>query len=85
MPDYVVVLSKKAEKQLDKLNDKITEPIFNAIDKLTHDPRPNGCKKLKGREAYRIRIGDYRVIYEILDRQLIIDIVTVGDRKDVYE
>ncbi|MEP6803906.1 MAG: type II toxin-antitoxin system RelE/ParE family toxin [Flavobacterium sp.] len=49
------------------------------------DPRPNGCKKLKGRSGYRIRIGDYRVIYEIFDGDLLIDVVDLGHRKDIYE
>ena len=52
---------------------------------LENDPRPPGCKKLKGRDAYRIRVGDYRVIYEIQDDRLIVDVVTIGDRKNVYE
>jgi mRNA interferase RelE/StbE len=49
---------------------------------LEHDPRPPGCKKLRGRGAWRIRIGDYRAIYEINDDRLI---VTVGHRREVYE
>jgi len=52
---------------------------------LGHDPRPAGCKKLKGRDAYRIRIGDYRAIYEIIDNKLIITNINIAHRKDVYE
>ena len=85
MPKYIITLSKKAEKQLDKLNDKIANPILEAISELADEPRPKGCKKLKGRDSYRIRIGDYRVIYNIFDSELIIDIVTLGHRKDIYE
>ena len=84
MPEYTVSLSKKATKQLDKLSDKIAEPIFKAIGDLANDPRPSGCKKLKGREGYRVRIGDYRVIYEIFDHMLLIDVVNLGHRKDIY-
>ena len=84
MPEYTVSLSKKATKQLDKLSDKIAEPIFKAIGDLANDPRPSGCKKLKGREGYRVRIGDYRVIYEIFDHVLLIDVVNLGHRKDIY-
>ncbi len=54
MPNYTIVLSKKAQKQLDKLSNKIAEPIFIAIASLETNPRPNGYKKLKGRDAYRI-------------------------------
>jgi mRNA interferase RelE/StbE len=84
MPNYTVVLSKKAQKQLDKLSDFIAEPIFEAISNLEENPRPAGNKKLKGRDGYRIRIGNYRVIYDIFDTQLIVDVIAVGHRKDIY-
>jgi mRNA interferase RelE/StbE len=84
MPNYTVVLSKKAQKQLDKLSDFIAEPILEAISDLEENPRPAGNKKLKGRDGYRIRIGNYRVIYDIFDTQLIVDVIAVGHRKDIY-
>ncbi|MFY7909868.1 MAG: type II toxin-antitoxin system RelE family toxin [Emticicia sp.] len=80
-----MVLSKKAQKQLDKLSNKIAEPIFIAIASLETNPRPNGYKKLKGRDAYRIRTGDYRIIYSVIDDKLIVDVITLGHRKDIYE
>ena len=52
---------------------------------LAGDPRPNGCRKLSGSEEYRIRVGDYRVLYEIEDAVLRILVVRVGHRRDVYE
>ncbi len=85
MSNYTIVLSKKAQKQLDKLPDNIAEPIFDAISLLENEPRPTGCKKLQGRDGYRIRIGNYRVIYEIYDTELVIDVVALGHRKDIYE
>jgi len=85
MPDYTVVLSKKAQKQLDKLSDKIAEPILDAIAGLEENPRPVGYKKLKGRDGYRVRVGNYRIIYDIFDSELIVDIITLGHRKDIYE
>ena len=85
MAKYTVSLSKRAQKQLDKLSDSIAEPIFIAIDNLAKNPRPHGCKKLKGRDGYRIRIGDYRVIYEIIDQILLVDVIDLGHRKDIYE
>lgn len=85
MPNYTIVLSKKAQKQLDKLSNKIAEPIFIAITSLETNPRPNGYKKLKGRDAYRIRTGDYRIIYSVIDDKLIVDVITLGHRKDIYE
>jgi len=85
MHSYTVVLSKKAQKQLDKLSDHIAFPIFDAIQDLQENPRPTGYKKLKSREGYRIRAGNYRIIYDIYDSELIIDVITVGHRKDIYE
>jgi mRNA interferase RelE/StbE len=62
MANYVVVISKKAQKELDKLSENAAEPIIQAISKLEINPRPDGCKKLKGRDGYRIRHGNYRII-----------------------
>jgi len=84
MPKYAVSLSTRAQKQLDKLSDSIAEPIFVAIENLADNPRPHGCKKLKGRNGYRIRIGDYRVIYEIVDRLLLVNVIDLGNRRDIY-
>lgn len=85
MPDYTIVLSKRATKQLDKLPDNIADPILGAIGSLASNPRPNSCKKLKGRNGYRIRIGNYRVIYEVFENELLIDVVALGHRKDIYQ
>lgn len=84
MPKYVISLTKRAQKQLDKLSDKVAEPILESIDGLADNPRPPGYIKLKNRQGYRIRVGDYRVIYEIFDNILTVDIITIGNRKDVY-
>ena len=85
MPDYTIILSKRATKQLDKLPDNIADPILRAIGSLASNPRPNGCKKLNGRNGYRIRIGNYRVIYEVFENELLIDVVALGHRKDIYQ
>ena len=85
MPNYTVVLSKKAQKQLDKLSDNIAKPIFDAIAGLEENPRPSGYRKLKERDGYRIRVGNYRIIYDIYDTELVVDIITLGHRKDIYE
>ncbi|PKP40000.1 MAG: type II toxin-antitoxin system mRNA interferase toxin, RelE/StbE family [Bacteroidetes bacterium HGW-Bacteroidetes-13] len=85
MANYTAVLSKKAQKQLDKLSDKIAEPIFQAIADLEENPRPVGHIKLKGRDGFRIRVGNYRIIYDIYDSELIIDVITLGHRKDIYK
>lgn len=75
----------KVQKQLDKLSDTIAEPILEAISNLEENPRPAGNKKLRGRDGYRIRIGNYRVIYDIYDKELIVDVIAIGHRKDIYE
>ncbi|HMT53641.1 MAG TPA: type II toxin-antitoxin system RelE/ParE family toxin [Saprospiraceae bacterium] len=78
MPSYTVVLSKKAQKQLD-------EPIIEAIAGLEDNPRPAGYKKLKGSDAYRIRTGNCRIFYDIFDNVLLVDVIGLGHRKDIYE
>ena len=85
MPNYVIVLSKKAQKQLDKLSDNIADPILEAIANLEENPRPQGCKRLKGRDGFRIRVGNYRVIYDIFDTELVVDVIALGHRKDIYK
>lgn len=85
MASYTILLSKKAQKQLDNLSESIAEPIIFAIAKLEENPRPAGYKKLKGREGYRIRVGNYRIIYDIFENKLIVDLITLGLRKDIYD
>ena len=82
---YSLDFSKQAFKELEKINDPFYSNIKEAIFNLTHDARPNGYKKFKGRDGYRIRIGNYRVIYDIFDNELKIEIITLEHRKDIYE
>ena len=84
---YQIIISSSAEKDLDKLPAAALKKVGNAIDHLAADPRPAGCKKLKGSSEYlwRIRVGDYRVIYSIADKIEVIDVRRVRHRKDVYE
>lgn len=63
MANYIIVLSNKVQKQLDKLSDNLGKPIFEAIVNLKKNSRPSGCKKLKGRTGYRIRVANCRVIF----------------------
>jgi mRNA interferase RelE/StbE len=85
MPVYKITISKTAQKQLDKLQDNIANRLIEAIYNLAEDPRPTGCKKLKGRDGYRVREGDYRIIYNIFDNILLIDVIALGHRKDIYD
>lgn len=84
-PVYTVRLSSLAEKQLDRLPDTPVERIRRALAKLATDPRPSGVKKLKGREGYRVRVGDYRVLYSIFDAVLLVEVVRVGVRGNFYD
>lgn len=81
---YKISIRRKAQKQLEKVPPKDYKKVKQAILDLTQDPRPPGSKKLKGREGWRIRQGDYRIIYEIYNDQLIIIVLDVGHRKDIY-
>ena len=82
---YTIEFRNKVLKALVKIN----EPHYSAIKKQIYDladnPRPQGYRKLKGRKANRIRVGDYRVICEIFDHILLIDVIDLGHRKEIYE
>ncbi len=82
---FSLSFSKQAFKELEKINDPFYSNIKQAIVALADDPRPQGYKKLKGRDGYRIRVGNYRVIYDIFDNELLIDIIALGHRKDIYD
>jgi mRNA interferase RelE/StbE len=82
---YQVQIRKTAQKQLDKLPDDVAETLLDAIEALANNPRPNGYKNLKGRNGFRIRKGDYRIIYDIFDNILVIDVISVGHRRDIYD
>jgi mRNA interferase RelE/StbE len=81
---YQVIILKSVRKELDRLPDNVASRILARLAGLETNPRPADVKKLKGRDAWRIRVGDYRVIYEIHDRVLEIIVITVGHRREVY-
>ncbi|AMR27167.1 hypothetical protein A0257_08665 [Hymenobacter psoromatis] len=81
---YTVKLTKTAQKQLDKLPDTQIERIKVELLELASNPRPSGVKKLKGQEGYRIRFGDYRIMYSIFDDVLLVEVVKVGQRGNFY-
>jgi mRNA interferase RelE/StbE len=83
---YSISIHPAAIKQLHRLSTEAQRRIRPKIDALAENPRPPGCKKLTASdEFYRIRIGDYRVIYSIEDKRLLVLVVKVGHRGDVYE
>ena len=81
---YKVSIEKSVQKTLEKINAPFYSRIKYAILKLAENPRPEGYKKLKGREGYRIRVADYRIIYEIFDEVLLVTVIDLGNRKDIY-
>lgn len=83
---YRIEVTPRALKDLKALPTRERQRVAEQIDALKTDPRPTGCKKLQGREDfYRIRVGDYRVVYQIEDEVLVILILRAGDRKEIYE
>lgn len=82
---YQVELSRKADKELQKLPIDIQERVTENLLALAEDPRPHGYKQLKGEDLFRIRVGNYRVVYDIYDDVLIVLVVRVRHRKDVYD
>ena len=79
-----VILAKSAQKQLDKLPDEVAERVLKKLTLLESNPRSLDTKKLKGSNAYRVRVGDYRVIYEIHDGHLLVIVIEVGHRREIY-
>ena len=82
---YEIQFKRAAIKSISKINEPHYSAILKSINQLSENPRPFGYKKLTGRDGFRIRIGNYRVIYEIFDSILVIEIVNVGSRGGIYE
>ncbi|HVS20423.1 MAG TPA: type II toxin-antitoxin system RelE/ParE family toxin [Pyrinomonadaceae bacterium] len=86
-PDaYSVSLSSRARRETRKLDRQILARIAKAIDSLVENPRPPGCLKVKDKESlWRIRVGDWRIGYEIDDEKRLVTIITVGHRREFYD
>jgi mRNA interferase RelE/StbE len=83
---YQIKISDKARNLLKKLSQELKEKMIIAIETLAEQPRPKGCKKLKGyKDGYRIRMGKYRIIYEIKDNELLIMVLNLGKRDKIYD
>jgi mRNA interferase RelE/StbE len=81
---YKISVKKSAVRELGDIPKKELQKIVNRINTLSSDPRPEGSQKLSHREQYRIRQGDYRIIYSIQDDDLTVHIIKVGHRKEIY-
>ncbi len=85
MARYEVRIKRSAAKELEAIrNKRDRQRVVARIRALADAPRPQGCQKLSGLERYRVRQGRYRIIYSIEDSALVVIVVRVGDRKDVY-
>jgi mRNA interferase RelE/StbE len=82
---YKLRIERTVQKTLEKINEPYYSKIKTAILNLAKNPRPAGYKKLKGRDGFRIRVADYRIIYDIFDDILTVDVIDLGHRKEIYE
>ena len=84
MVKYRILIKKSAAKELETIPKRDLKKIIGRIQSLANNPRPPGSQKLSRSELYRIRQGDYRIVYEIKDKELIIYIIKIGHRRDIY-
>lgn len=81
---YKVELKESVKKFMKKMDNHLVKKILEAMTSLENDPRPYGHIKMKGEESYRIRVGKYRIIYEIYETKILIFVINIDHRKDVY-
>ena len=84
MASYKIEIKKSAAKEIENLPSIVLKRVVSHIQELGSNPRPIGCKKLSGDEKYRLRVGDYRILYEIEDTIVTVYVVKVAHRKEVY-
>jgi mRNA interferase RelE/StbE len=81
---YSLLLTRSAARELEAVPTKDRQRIVRRIGSLAENPRPAGAEKLSGEDKYRIRQGDYRILYEVEDDRLVVTVVRVGNRREVY-
>ena len=84
MAKYRITIKKSAAKELEALPKKDLQRIIKRIRALAENPRPHGSKKLSRKEEYRVRQGDYRIVYSIEDKDSLVDIFKIGHRREIY-
>lgn len=86
MSKYLITVARSARKELEALDGKLVNRIFPKIENLSIELRPAGCRKLVGnKHLWRLRVGDYRIVYSIDDDNNLVDIIAVRDRKEAYK
>jgi mRNA interferase RelE/StbE len=81
---YDIEIERSALKALQKIPVRNQDKVIEKIEQLAYNPRPSGAKKLTGRDGWRLRIGNYRIIYEIRDQTCYILVLDIGHRKEIY-
>jgi mRNA interferase RelE/StbE len=84
MVKYKITVKKSAAKELEEIPGKELRKIVRRIQSLVQNPRPHSSQKLSARQCYRVRQGDYRIVYSIDDKDSVIDIVKIGHRREIY-
>jgi mRNA interferase RelE/StbE len=84
MGKYKIIFRKSVAQDMRRIPNRDLRKILATIDSLSEEPRPSGVERLSGQEKYRVRQGNHRIIYEINDEEVIVVVVKVGHRKDVY-
>ena len=86
MPKYSITFARSARRELESLSNILIARILPKIEAPASDPRPHGCRKLRGsQELWRIRVDDYRVIYSIQEKQITVDVIGVCHRSEAYD
>ena len=85
MSSYRIEVRPAAARALRKVDPQMRARVQGAIALLAEDPRPPSARALRGRPGYRVRVGDYRIIYTVIDDVLLVVVVTLGHRRDIYE
>ena len=84
MERYKILIKKSAAGELAKIPRKDLEKIVRRVRDLEQSPRPSGCRKLSGKDRYRLRQGDYRIVYTVDDSRRIVEVYKIGNRREIY-
>jgi len=84
MANYELFFKRSVKKDLRRIDRQHIPAILSCIDEQASNPRPSGCKKLRGQNHYRVRVGDFRIVYEIRENKLVVLVITVKKRSRVY-
>jgi len=83
--EYAITFARSARRELEVMERSLAHRILSKIEELVIEPRPAGCRKLQGRSGlWRLRVGDYRIVYSVDDRQRLVDVVAVRHRREAY-